>query len=179
MFIENLIVVLSALVILVALWITVAVRHFKHLKKELKGQWELIDEGLRKRYDLVPNLIETVKIFVGSEGELLGKVVANRQKVVKIETRGEERIVAEYDFTHDINELINLGRKHADSGLAVDTNFLELRKEIDDLEKNIEEKTRKYNEMVRTFNRHRKVGFLAPIAAIFGVKKENIFEVEK
>lgn len=179
MFIENLAVIISSLVILIALWIIVAVRHFRHLKNELNAQWELIDEGLRKRYDLVPNLIETIKSFVSEEEVLIAKVIQNRKQVVKITSKDSERIVSEHEFTRDINDLINLGKKYTATGLSTDTNFLELRKEIDDLEQNIEEKTLKYNEMVRYFNKHRKATFLAPIVAIWGFKAENIFEVEK
>lgn len=177
MFLENLVVIVSAIIVLTALWIIVAVRHFRHLKRELVDQWELVDESLRKRYDLIPNLIETIKKFTNTEEILIEKVILNRQKVVKDYSKGGERIMLEYDFTNDINELINLGKKYKE--LASDTNYLEIRKEIDDLEKNIEDKTNKYNEMVRYYNKHREAFILAPIALIWRFNPETIFEVEK
>lgn len=177
MFLENLAVVISAVVILILLWIIVGIRHLKYLKKELREQWELIDESLRKRYDLVPNLIETIRKFSDAEEQLIESVVALRQQVVKNYSSGAERISLEYDFTHSINDLINLGSKFQE--LGSDTNYLELRKEIDDLENNIVDKTNRYNEMVRYYNKHRKIVILKPIAVVWKFKPETIFEVEK
>jgi LemA protein len=179
MFAENLAVVMGAIVVLVALWLIVAVRHFKHLRQELNEQWELVDEDLRKRYDLVPNLIETIRKFTNAEESLIEKIIKNRRDVGKVSSKDAERIMVEYDFTNDINELINLGKKYANTGLVADTNFLELRKEIDDLEKNIEDRTNRYNEMVRYYNNHRNVVFLKPIAVMWRFRAETIFEVEK
>ncbi|MFA7685254.1 MAG: LemA family protein [Candidatus Gracilibacteria bacterium] len=177
MFLENLAVIISAIIVLTALWIIVAVRHFRHLKEELNEQWELLDESLRKRYDLIPNLIETIRGFTNAEEVLIEKVIQDRQKVVKEYSKGMERIILEHDFTHDINDLLNLGKKYQE--LSADTNYLELRKEIDDLENNIEDKNNRYNEMVRYYNKHREAFILKPIAFVWRFKAETIFEVEK
>ena len=179
MFIENLVVIISAIIVLGAFWVIVGVRHIRSLKKDLNDQWEMVDEGLRKRYDLIPNLIETIKSFTSEESELIEKVIQDRQIVAKITSKNSDRIVAEYDLTHDINDLINLGKKYAETGLKADTNFLELRKEIDDLEQNIEDRTIKYNEMVKYYNKHIKIAILAPITAIWRFRSQTIFEVEK
>lgn len=177
MFLENLAVIVGAVIILVLLWIVVGVRHFRYLKRELDAQWELIDESLRKRYDLIPNLIETVRKFTAAEEELVERVIKCRHKVAGKVSKDMDRIVTEHEFTFDINDLINLAPKYPD--MARDTNYLELRKEIDDLEKNIEEKTARYNEMVRFYNNHRKAVILAPIAIFGGFGMESIFEAEK
>jgi len=179
MFLENLLVVVGAIIVIVLLWIIAGIKHFKYLKKELNDQWGLIDEALRKRYDLIPNLIETIRKFTTSEEVLIERIIQDRQKVVKepSDSKGIERISVEYDFTNDINELIELKTKLPD--LSKDTNYLELQKEIDDLEKNILVKTDKYNEMVRYYNKHREIGFLKPITAISRFGMETIFEVEK
>jgi len=177
MFLENLAVIIGAVVVLIFLWIIVGIRHFRYLQQELKEQWELIDEVLRKRYDLVPNLIETTRKFVNSEEGLIERVIQDRQKVAKEYSKGADRIVLEHTFTHDINDLINLGLKSPE--LTADTNYLELRKEIDDLEQNIENKTDRYNDMVRYYNRHREMAILKPIALIWRFKLETIFEIEK
>ncbi|MFA6917659.1 MAG: LemA family protein [Candidatus Gracilibacteria bacterium] len=177
MFLENLAVIIGAVVVVTFLWIIVGIRHLRYLQQELLEQWELIDEVLRKRYDLIPNLIETIRKFVNSEEILIESVIQDRQKVAKEYSKGMERIVLEHTFTHDINELINIGTKSPE--LTADTNYLELRKEIDDLEQNIENKTDRYNEMVRYYNKHRETAILKPISVVWRFRPETIFEVEK
>lgn len=177
MFEENLFLIIGAVVVLFLLWIIVGIRHLKYLKKEVTDQWKLIDESLRRRSDLTPNLIENVRRFTNKEEQLIEQVIAQRTLAEKDSNPGEEKIEYEYDLTHGINDLFNLKTKYPE--LASDTNYLELRKEIDDLETNVEDKTNKYNEMVRYYNTHRNMTILRPLAWIFSYKMINIFEVEK
>jgi len=177
MFLENLFVVIGAIIILFMLWVVVGVRHFKYLKEELNDQWELVDETLRKRYDYITNLIETIRKFSNSEEGLIERVIQSRQKVVKESSKGIDRITLEHEFTGDINDLIDLSTRLPE--LARDTNYLELRKEIDDLEKTILERANKYNEMVRYYNKHREAAFLKPITVLGRFDVGTVFEFEK
>lgn len=173
----NILILVSAVVLLLALWIIVGVRHLKYLKSEIREQWELLDEGLRKRHDLLPNLIETVKIYDQKSEDLFEKVILDRRNAAMENSRGAQKIVVEHDLSADINAAIDLDKTNVD--LAKDTNFLELKTEINDLENNIVQKTEKYNQMVRYYNYHRKMFLLRPVAAIFRFGVMNIFEVER
>jgi len=177
MFTENLLVIVSAIIIILLLWLIVAMRHFRYLTREIKSQWKMIDQALRKRYDLVPNFIETVKKWTNAEDGLIERTIKDRQVTVKEYSNGADRMMAENYLSKDINDLINLGEKYPD--LLADTNYLELRKEIDDLEQNMIDKNNRYNEMVISYNKQRKSVFMKPIALIFGFKRTNIFDVEK
>ena len=177
MFVENLFIIVGAGLFVFLLWIIVGVRHLKYLHKELEAQWELVWESLMKRYDLIPNLMETARRFTDKEEVLIEEVIDKRKLACGEKSKGGEKILLEIELSKGINELVGLGVKYP--LLAIDTNFLELRKEIDDLENNLEEKTNRYNDMVRYYNRHRNILILRPLALVFRYHLESIFEVEK
>ncbi len=173
----NLIIVVLALVIIAIFWVAVGVRHLKFLQKAIKNEWELIDEDLRKRQDLIPNLIETVRAFANDQEAVIQRLIEMRILAAKEYFPSVKKIEYENDLTRDLNMIFEMAK--ANSKLATDTNFLELRKEIEDMEQTVETKTRKYNEMVRYYNEHRKFVLLKPISAIFGFERLDIFETEE
>ncbi|MBI5754243.1 LemA family protein [Candidatus Peregrinibacteria bacterium] len=172
----NISIIVGAVVFLAVLWSVVAVRHLKSLKKQVYEQWELIDEQLRKRQSVLPNLIETVRIFAKDKEELLEKMIVARMKAAKEYSRGVEKIEYEHDLSMVINEVVALEKENAD--LAKDTNFLELKTEIGELGNDLEEEVKRYNEMVRYYNGHRNMAVLRPIASVYKFGILNIFEVE-
>lgn len=173
----NILILISAVVVLLLLWLIIGIRHLKHLRGEITQQWELVDEGLRKRQDLIPNLLETVLVFVPTEEKLLDQVIQERQRAAREYMPGIRKIEFEHDLSSSIGKIFDMRKSSRD--LATDTNFLELRKEISDLSENVHEKTKKYNEMVRYYNKHRKSFLLNPIARVFKYGNLDIFEIER
>jgi len=173
----NILIVIGSLLILAMLWAIVGVRHLRFLKEGVDEHWELIDEKLRKRQGLIPNMIETVRMFTKDEEELIKTLMKERMLAAKEYMPTANKIIYEYDITKTINDLFNLGNKY--EALKMDTNFLELRKEIDDVENILEERTTTYNDMIRQYNRHLNSIILKPLAKIFGFQPANIFEIEK
>jgi LemA protein len=172
----NLIIVVLALIVIAIFWVAVGVRHLKFLRGEIKNEWDLMEEDLRKRQDLIPNLIETVRMFSNDQEATIQKLIETRILAAKEAIPSIRKIEYENDLTSDLNTIFEAA--NSNSKLATDTNFLELRKEIEDMSQTVETKTRKYNEMVRYYNGHRKFLLLKPIAAIFGYERLNIFEME-
>ena len=129
----------------------------------------------KTRY-ILPNLIETVRKFEEGQDVLVERMIQERIKAAREYSPGAKKIEYEHDLTFTINEMVILGKRNPELGR--NTNFLELKTEIDDLEQNIEQKTKKYNEMVRAYNSNRKRVYLKPLAAVMGYKVKNIFEVE-
>lgn len=172
----NIWIIVSTVVFLIILWAIVAFRHLKHLKLAVLDQWELVDENLRKRHDLLPNLIETIRMYTQTKEDLAGKIIEIRAKTA----HENGNTVMKIEFEHELSGLIKvvfaLGKELVELGR--DTNLLELRTEIQSLENNIELKVGKYNEMVRYYNGHLRLVFLLPIATIFNFKNQNIFEFE-
>lgn len=172
----HFLVVISAVVIIVLLWLVIGKKHLKHLQGVVRDEWEKVDERLRKRHNLVPNLVETVRWYDQNQDEMLGEMVAVRMKAAKEYGVSGAKLEYEHELSRVINKVIDFGAVLKD--LSLDTNFLELRKEIDELEKEIEERVVKYNEIVREYNKEREKAWLSPICSIFGFKTENIFETE-
>jgi LemA protein len=130
----------------------------------VRDQWEIVDEMLRLRADLVPNLVETVRRFDdGCEG-LVERLIELRSNVVE---RDEDV------FGRGIGEFLARGRRNEE--LMVDVNFLELKTEINDLDRNIGAGMELYNEMVGIYNKKRKVVFLVGIAVIFKLREGKNF----
>lgn len=172
----NVLLIIGAAGVLLIFWIVAGIRHLSELKRAITEQWEMVDELLRKRQDLVPNLIETIRRFGDVGEDLIERVIRERRHSALHYGPGSKKIELEHDLSKSINELFDL-RKSVE-GLGGDTNFLELKTEIDDLEKELEQRSKKYNEMVRYYNKHRKNLVLRPLAVIFSYKTMNIFEVE-
>lgn len=172
----NILIIGSAVVLVLVLWVIVGVRHLKHLKVKIRDEWEIVDEGLRKRHDMLPNLIETVRVYSPDQEALMQAMIDERRKAALEYGASGKKMEYEHDLSKTIDKVIALGKSVQE--LSKDTNYLELRKEIDDLEINIEEKSKHYNGMVRYYNRHRSGILLRPLAAIWGLKMANIFEVE-
>jgi LemA protein len=172
----NLWIIVSSIIFIVILWSVLAVRHLNHLRNKLEDQWELVDEGLRKRHDMIPNIIETIKSYLNDQGEIIKSMIEARENARRNYQAGAKKIEYEHELTSVINTAFAL--KNNSPELAKDTNFMELKREIDDLEQNLEDKVKKHNEMVRYYNKHRKILPLVPIAKIGKFKAKNIFEVE-
>lgn len=158
------------------LWIVVGVRHLKYLKSELAAKWEDVSDILRKRHDIVPNLIETLKFHSQSHGELISKLIAIRQKASREYNNGAKKIEYEYDLSTTIKELLDLHKQLPE--LARDTNFLELRTQLDYLGSEMKTKSDEYNESIRQYNKNIKFVLLRPLAAVLRHETANIFEIE-
>lgn len=172
----NIAIIVTLVIILGVFWGIVALRHLNHLRKEIDFEWELIDLTFGKRYDLLPNLIETIRLFRTDQETLLQEIIKLRSLVVKQNGRDRAKIELDYDLSVALKNLLHIAK--GTSQLATETNFLEITKEIKDLEKNIEEKTRRYNEMVRFYNKRKNLSVLKPVASVAKLPDINIFEVE-
>jgi len=174
---SGVLILISAAFFILLLWIVVGVRHLVTLKKEIRDKWEMVDEKLRKRQDIVPLLIETVRDYTDQQEGLIEDLIVARRLAAKEYNPGEQKIEYEYDLTTYINKMIDLEKNYDD--LSKDTIFLGLKKQIDDLENSIEQSSREYNEFVRKYNSSRNFALLRPLAAVFNYKVEDIFEVEE
>lgn len=162
--------------VLLVLWVVVAVRHLKGLKKEITEEWELVMDSLRKRQDLLPNLVETIRVYDKNQEAIIEQLIVERISAAKEYLPGAKKFEYEHALSGMIAKLIELGGTVLE--LGKDTNFLELKKEIFDISNNIHEKSGRYNEMVRYYNRHINLFLLRPIALVFHFEVLNIFEFE-
>ncbi len=172
----NIAIIIGTLVFILMLWIAVGVRHLKHLLREIDEQWEFVDERVRKRHNLIPNLVEALKKYDFCDPQEMDYIVKERSLATREYFPTAKKMEYEHDLSSRLNKLMDLPKDHKE--LLQDMHFLELRTEIDDVEQDIDGRAKKFNEMVRFYNAHRSSVVLNPLSKVFGFKPVNIFEIE-
>ncbi len=146
------------------------------LKNRVDEAWADIDVQLKRRHDLIPNLIETVKGYAAHEKETLDRVVAARNSAMQAQSSGnrEELEKAENTLSSTLKSIFALSEAYPD--LKANTNFLELQRELSDTENKIQASRRFYNTNVRDFNTKLEVFPTNMIGNILGFKNRTFFE---
>ena len=143
------VVVVIAAVAVVGWWISTN-NALVRLKNKVEEAWATIDVYLKKRFDLIPNLVETVKGYASHESETLEKVVAARN-IAGRAVAGEERIAAENQLTNSLRTFLNVVSENYPE-LKANTNFLDLQNQLKQIEGELESSRRYYNGNVKAFN---------------------------
>jgi len=138
-----------AIIILLALWIAGTYNGLVKLKNRAKEAWADIDVQLKRRYDLIPNLVEIVKGYAAHEKEVFEKVTEARSNAMKAETM-KEKAQAENILSDTLKTLFAVSEAYPD--LKASANFLELQRELADTEDKIQAARRFYNGNVRDLN---------------------------
>lgn len=141
--------VLLALIVIAILWGIAVYNRLVRLSNLKDEGWSGIDVQLKRRFDLIPNLVETVKGYATHEKETLQRVVDARAAITQAGNPGE-RIQAENMLTSTLRSLFAVAESYPD--LKANVNFLELQKDISGLENDIQMARRYYNGTVREFN---------------------------
>ena len=146
------------------------------LKNRTKEAWSDIDVQLKRRYDLIPNLIKTVKGYASHEREVFEKVTETRANAIS--AKGvEDQQKAENMLTGALKSLFAVAENYPD--LKASTNFLELQRELIDTEDKIEAARRFYNANVRDLNIKIESFPSNIVASIFSYKQMQLFEMEE
>ena len=148
------------------------------LKNRVDEAWSDIDVQLKRRYDLIPNLLETVKGYASHEKETLEKVVQARNMAMQAQggTDTKKQVEAENALSSTLKSIFALAESYPD--LKANTNFLELQRELSDTENKIQASRRFYNGNVRDFNTKLQVFPTNMIAGMLGFKSREFFEVD-
>ena len=134
-----------------------------------------VETQLKRRYDLIPNLIETVKGYAKHEKETLEKVVEARSAAMNIQSLGEQKTAAENMLSDTLKSIFALSENYPK--LQANENFLELQQELSDTENKIQASRRFYNSMVLALNTKIETFPGVFIAKIFGFTPEKFFEL--
>lgn len=141
--------VLLALIVIAIVWGIAVYNRLVRLSNLKDEGWSGIDVQLKRRFDLIPNLVEMVKGYAAHEKETLQRVVDARAAITRADKPGE-RIQAENMLTSTLRSLFAVAESYPD--LKANVNFLELQKDISGLENDIQMARRYYNGAVREFN---------------------------
>jgi len=164
-----LIIVVLLLIIFAGLY-----NRFVKLRTRVREAWADIDVQLKRRYDLIPNLIETVKGYAAHESQTFQNVTEARTKAMGAQGAGE-KAEAENMLSGALKSLFAVSESYPD--LKANQNFMELQRELTDTENKIQSARRFYNTNVRDLNISVESFPSNIIASIFGFTKEVFFEL--
>jgi LemA protein len=145
------------------------------LRNTVKTSWSDIDVQCKKRYDLVPNLVETVKGYASHERTVFEKVTQARSMAMQATTPGE-MAKAENMIRETLKSLFAVAEAYPE--LKANANFLQLQSQLQELENNIEYARRYYNSVVRDFNIMIESFPSNIIASFFTFKQAELFQLE-
>jgi LemA protein len=166
--------ILIGLVVVVAIWAISAYNGLIALRNQVDEGWSDIDVQLKRRYDLIPNLINTVKGYATHESSIFEKVSAARSAAMSAKAPAE-RQEAENALTGTLRTLFAVSEAYPD--LKANQNFLKLQDELSDTENKIQASRRFYNGMVRDFNTKLQVFPTNMIGSRLGFQARSFFEI--
>lgn len=145
-------------------------------RNRVKNAWAQIDVQLKKRFDLIPNLVETVKGYAKHEASTLDAVIKARNQYISAGTP-EEMMKANTEMTGALSRLFALAESYPD--LKANTNFMELQKELTQVEEKIAYARQFYNDTVMIFNNAIQIFPSNIVAGLFGFKEEPYFKADE
>jgi len=169
--------VLIGLIVLIILWVIAAFNRFVRLINRAKEAWADIDVQLKRRYDLIPNLINTVKGYASHEAKVLADVTEARTRSMNAEVKGDVKGVAEGEnmLAGALKNLFAVSENYPD--LKANENFLELQRELSDTENKIQAARRFYNTNVMNLNTAVESFPSNIIANMFKFTQRDFFEL--
>ncbi|MAZ40770.1 hypothetical protein CL654_01460 [bacterium] len=168
--------IVIGIIVLIVLWVVVSYNRFVRLINRTKEAWADIEVQLKRRYDLIPNLVETVKGYASHEKEAFENVTKARSQAMQaggVAEKGQ----AENMLSGALKSLFAVSEAYPD--LKANQNFLQLQNELTDTENKIQAARRFYNTNVRDLNIGIESFPANVIANIFKFTKREFFELEE
>ncbi|MCK4892075.1 MAG: LemA family protein [Candidatus Pacebacteria bacterium] len=172
---ETYLIVILVILAVLGLWVVMIYNGLVRLKVRTNEAWSDIDVQLKRRYDLIPNLINTVKGYATHEKELFENVTKARANAMNAQNP-EEKAGAENMLTGALKSLFAVSENYPD--LKANENFLELQRELSDTENKIQASRRFYNGNVRDLNTKIQVFPDSIVANMLKIGKREFFEIE-
>lgn len=166
-------IILIVVIVLLILWVFGTYNTLIKLRNKVKNQWAQIDVQLKRRFDLIPNLVETVKGYTKHETETLEKVISVRNTYLSAGTP-EEQMKASGELSGVMSKLFALSESYPD--LKANTNFMEMQAALKDTEDKISYARQFYNDIVMKYNTKIETIPTNIIAGMFNFSKEAFFE---
>lgn len=166
--------IILAIVVVIVLFIIGLYNNLVHLKMRVKNAWAQIDTQLKRRFDLIPNLVETVKGYMAHEKNTLTSVVEARNSFATAQTV-EDKSEANNQLTTTLKSLFALSEAYPD--LKANENFSSLQEELTGTEDKIAYARQFYNDTVQMYNTALMSFPQNIFARLFGFKEESFFEI--
>lgn len=169
-------IIVGVIVLLLIIYVIATYNSLVNLRNNVKDSWSQIDVLLKRRTDLIPNLVETVKGYVKHEKETLDDVVSARNSVVNAKNPKEE-MASNNMLTEALGKLMAVAEAYPD--LKANTNFLSLQNDLRDTEDKISGSRQFYNDSVLAYKNKLEMFPSNIVAGMFGFKPEEFFETEE
>ncbi len=166
---------IALVAIIIVIWAIAVYNAFVRLRNGIEEAFSTMDVYLKKRYDLIPNLVETVKGYAKHENEALTNIIAARNAAMTA-TDPQERMEKENVLTGTLKSLFALNESYPQ--LKADTHFTEMMNELRSIEDEITSSRKYYNGIVKQYNTKREVFPTSIIANWKKFEKKPLFEVD-
>lgn len=166
--------ILIGLILLVIVMISGSYNGLVGLRNRVKNAWSQVDVQLKRRHDLIPNLIETVKGYMEHEKAILGDITKYRSQAMSAR-QVPEKIVAEESLGRSLGQFYAVAENYPE--LKANQNFLALQEELTSTENKIAYARQAYNDQVLFLNNKIQMFPSNIIAALFTFKEETFYEV--
>ena len=170
----EIVIVFGVIALILVFWVIGIVNRLTRLKNLVKESWAQMDVALKRRYDLVPNLVETVRAYAAHERDTLERVIEARNQAAATQGDAHVQIPAEAALVSALNGLLT--RAEAYPELRSNENFLSLQRELANTEDRIAAARRFYNANVRDYNIAQEQFPSSLFAA--GHKPADFFEID-
>ena len=167
--------IIAAVVVLIVLIFVVMYNGFVRANNDCEEAYSTMDVYMKKRYDLIPNLVETVKGYASHEKETLQKVIEARN-FAQGATTVEDKIAGENALTGTLKSLFAISEAYPD--LKANTNFLDLQNQLKSIEEDIANSRKYYNAVVKLYNNKCQVFPSNIIGQMFNYKLRQMFQVD-
>ena len=167
--------VVLGVILIFGVWLIMTYNRFVSIRQHLKESWSDVDVELKRRYDLIPNLISTVKGYADHEKSLFMEVTEARTKAMENTGSPDAQSGDEQKLVRGVGRLLAVAEQYPD--LKASANFLELQDELSNTEDRIAAGRRFYNANVREMNQLCTTFPSNLVGGMFGFKSEGFFEV--
>lgn len=168
-------IIIAAVVVILALWFIAIYNRFVSLRNRVEEAFSTMDVYLKKRYDLVPNLVETVKGYAKHESTTLENVVKARSQAMGAQSL-DERAQGENLLTNSLKSLFALAESYPD--LKANQSFLDLQGQLARIEEDIVNARKYFNAIVREFNIACEAFPSSIVAGMMHLEKKSMFEID-
>lgn len=169
--------IIFLIVLVIFIYAIVTYNNFIKLDNNINASFSAMDVMLKKRWDLVPNLVETVKGYANHEDATLKEIVNLRNNNIYDSMSNDEKIKINSKLGNDIDKILLL--KESYPNLKANENFNNLSNTLSKLENDIAEARKMYNECVRQYNDKVQMFPSSIIANLFGYKMKLMFETNQ
>ena len=168
-------IIIAVVVVLILLWVISTYNKFVKLQNKVEEAFSTMDVYLKKRYDLIPNLVETIKGYTKHESETLERVISARNLAVNAQSL-DEKIKSEKNFPSMLGPLYAISEQYPN--LKADQHFTQLQNELQNIESEIANSRKYYNAVCVKFNNLVEMFPSNLLAGMFHKTKKPLYEIE-